>query len=306
MTNLLFVIMCIIYGTTFLAIKLGLNAGLAPFLGAALRFVIAGLILLVFIALRGRLRLAKTPSIWREMFIIGSLTTGACFAAVYWAENFLSSGIVALLSAFSPIMIALMYSTAEESYKTPDKLLGFALGGLGVGVVMWPAINFADLQQTLLPLFVLFLGEAAYAIGSVRSARIIKRGDVDVFELNGWQCLFGGLILLVLSVAFEWNQWAWEPIQAAWLSLAFLTIFGSVVAASLYFYLMKAVSPVFASLWLYISPVIAVIVGHLVLNEPIGPHTWIGAAMILIGVAMAKTKPRLRVQETLQPAHECA
>ncbi|CAM2011008.1 DMT family transporter [Acanthopleuribacter pedis] len=308
MPYVLFAIMCLIYGTTFLAIKVGLNAGLAPIYSAGVRFVAAALIMLCLLKLSRRLKTPGSAKAWGQITVIALLTTTLCFAGVYWAEQYISSGMAALISAGAPIAIALLYATNQGKKITPDLWLGFALALSGVLLVVLPTLQMSLAWAVLLPMGAVVVGELFYSIGSVRCADLVRGGEVDALSLNAWQSLIGGLGLLLLSAPWEpaaWTNAAWMSQSTAWLSLSFLSVMGTVVAASIYFWLIERMNPVFASLWLYISPVIAVVVGAMVLHEPIGNTTLPGTALIVCGVFLANNGlPLMRqwMNRRLQPS----
>ncbi len=290
MPYVLFSVMCLIYGTTFLAIKLGLNAGLTPIYSAGVRFVVAALIMLALLKAIGRLKSPRTRRGWSHVTKIAMLTTTLCFAGVYWAEQYISSGMAALISAGAPIAIALLYASHQKKPITFDLWLGFALALSGVLLVVLPSLSMNLAWAVILPMAAVVVGELFYSVGSVGCAAIVREGEIDALSLNAWQSLIGGLGLLLLSCLWEGHAWrnaAWMDQPTAWLSLVYLSLMGTVVAASIYFWLIDRMNPVFASLWLYISPVIAVMVGAAVLKEPIGHTTLPGTALIVAGVFLA-------------------
>lgn len=290
MPYVLFAVMCLIYGTTFLAIKVGLNAGLSPVYSAGLRFVGAALLMLLLLKTTKRLNTPKNLAVWGKTTLIAMLTTTLCFAGVYWAEQYISSGMAALISAGSPIAIALLYAANQKKVITPDLWAGFALALAGVLLVVLPSLSLNLAWAVILPMIAVVVGELFYSIGSVRCADFVRTGELDALSLNAWQSLIGGMGLLLLSIPWEpeaWTSSAWMSQSSAWISLTYLSVMGTVVAASIYFWLIDRMNPVFASLWLYISPVIAVGFGAMVLDEPIGNTTVPGTALIVLGVFLA-------------------
>ena len=290
MAYALFALMCAIYGTTFLAIKVGLNHGLAPLFSSGVRFFAAALIMLFLLHLTKKLHIPKTGRQWWALVKIGAYTTTLCFAAVYWGEQYVSSGLAALVSAASPLAIAVLYNASQGKRITVGQGLGFGLAMLGVLMVVWPTLDLNASTMVVLALVVLVIGELFYSSGSVQGARLIRESGIDPLSVNAWQSLFGGVILILLSLVFEPASWTVDAFDIgfpALASLAYLTLFGTVVAASIYFWLMQRISPLFAATWLYISPVIAVLAGALVLHEPIGNTTLPGTAVILTGVFFA-------------------
>jgi drug/metabolite transporter (DMT)-like permease len=286
---IVFGIMCSILGTTFLAIKIGANAGIPPFLAAGVRFSLAGLIL---VALRGGIFSSRSRPrlsyLWRAA-VLGVLVIGVTFAATYTAADYIGSGHIAQIQAVSPIMVALFSLLILKSRLTRFHSLGLLLGFLGAVMLIGKA-------GALGPAFFLgalsaFAAEISYSLGSIWYRAAFKEAP-DPLRTNGFSMLTGGLVLLVLAVATGQTTMPWNG-QVA-LSLGYLILFGSIGAHSMYLWLVYRVSPVFASTWLFISPVIATGLGALVLQESVTLANLIGGLAVLVGVSFIQRGERRR------------
>ena len=281
MTTLSFVAMCLIWGSTWLAIKVGLD-GVPPFFGAGLRFVISALIVgLVLVARRRRLRLTRNDTICAVS--IGVLVFWLNYAAVYWAELRISSGLTAILFSTMPLTTALLSRFWMRSETLGRrKLVGIVIGMTGTALLFWPGDE-VDTQQTLGMLAGLF----ASTCSSISLVTLKRYGaESDPFVLNFVGMGIGAVCLLVMSAGLERSAAVtWSPSNL--LALLYLAVFGSVVAFSLYYRVIKEMDATTVSLSTLIIPVIALMLGHVVLDEVITPLAIAGVLTILAGVAVA-------------------
>ncbi|WP_339276704.1 EamA family transporter [Paenibacillus sp. FSL W8-0426] len=286
-----FAIMCLIFGTTFLAIKIGVEAGLPPFLSAGLRFVAAGALMFAWMWMKGRVKLSL---LWRkEMLLTGMGLTFGTFATLYWAEQYVSSGVGAILSATGPLMIMIM-QTALLRQKTSLRIVaGYLVGFGGVVLVVLPGISFGGGALWLLGCIAVLVGELCYSAGALYSKKVINQfSDSDPVAINAVQMMYGGVLLLGLSAVTEpWKMSIstldWQP---AILSLLYLTVIGSMVGHSLFYWIMSRTNPLFPATWLYISPPIAVVLGAVLYNEHVSWMTWTGVVLIVSGLLAMNDK----------------
>jgi drug/metabolite transporter (DMT)-like permease len=281
MEALLFTLICLIWGSTWLVIKIGLD-GMPPFLGAGLRFLLATILVgLVLAARRKRLRLTRDDKIC--VLSLGLLVFWIDYAAVYWAELRISSGLTAIIFSTMPLMASLLsaYWTRSETL-TGRKVAGIFVGIVGTALLFWPHEHLGR-EQTL--------GMLA-ALGGCLSATINlvtmkKYGrNSDPFVLNFFGMGLGAACLLLMSVAIEdWHSIVWT--QSNVLAILYLSIFGSVIAFSSYYYLIKKMDATIVSLSTLIIPIVALILGRAFLGEMVTPLAVAGIVTILAGVAIA-------------------
>jgi len=281
MEALLFALICLIWGSTWLVIKIGLD-GMPPFLGAGLRFLLATLLVgLVLASRRKRLHLTHDDKVC--VLSLGLLVFWIDYAAVYWAELRISSGLTAIIFSTMPLMASLLsaYWTRSETL-TGRKVAGILVGIVGTALLFWPHEHLGQ-QQTL--------GMLA-ALGGCLSATINlvtmkKYGrNSDPFVLNFFGMGLGTACLLVMSAALEdWHSVVWT--QSNVLAICYLSIFGSVIAFSSYYYLIKKMDATIVSLSTLIIPIVALILGRSFLGETVTPLAVAGIVTILAGVAIA-------------------
>ncbi|EHS58141.1 DMT family transporter [Paenibacillus sp. Aloe-11] len=283
MIGIAFTVMCLIFGTTFLAIKVGVEAGLPPFLSAGIRFFAAGAILFIAMRLTGKVRWSL---LWRKETVwIGAGTTFGTFSALYWAEQYVSSGIGAILSATGPMMIVIMQSMLLRQKTSRFTVIGCMISFLGVALVVLPGLAVQISGLWLAGCLIILLGELCYSGGALYSKRVM-----DVFRetnpivLNAVQMIHGGWMLLVLSAITEpWGSGEWNLLPAMG-SLFYLILFGSMIAHTLFYWLMERTNPLFPTTWLYISPPIAVGLGAFLYGEHVSWWMLAGVLLIVIGL----------------------
>lgn len=286
---------CLIFGTTFLAMKIGSNAGMPPFLAAGIRFTAAGVSL---VGLRGgifrRAGRADRPdgAFLRRTALLGFLIIGVTFAATYWAGERISSGLLAQIQTVGPIMVAVFSSVFLRSRLTIYHVSGLAAGFAGSVFLIGAAGG--EGASAFAGAAAGFGGSLAYGLGTIWYRHAFGRGPgavkTDIFRINGFSLLFGGLFLLI--TAFFTGQTALPFSPAAMGSLVYLIAAGSIIGHSMYLWLIADTSPLFASTWLFISPVIATFAGVLVLGERPTVSNLIGAAAVLAGVYLVQRGER--------------
>jgi drug/metabolite transporter (DMT)-like permease len=280
-----YVIMCLIFGTTFLAIKVGINAGLSPFFAAGIRFFLAGMILFLWMIWKRKARVSLL--FCKEMFLTGIGLTFGVFATLYWAEQYLSSGIAAVLSATAPLMILLLQTSISRQRLSVTSWAGCIVGFVGVILLVLPGVTITFSKFWLFGCIAILIGEVFYSTGAVYSRRVIQRfQDTSPIALNAAQMMYGGGMLLALSLFTEKVHFESMLSQNAVISLLYLIIAGSMMGHTIFYWLVAKTNPVFPSTWLYISPLIALSLGFFLYNEPLSFLSLIGAITIIVGIVL--------------------
>jgi len=279
---------CFFWGTTYLAIRVGLET-LPPTLFGGLRFLLAGTALLAFVVWR-RERLPRGRE-WYKLGLVGVLLLGVGNGVVVWAEQWISSGMTALLISTSPFWVVAAERVGKGGERMgPPVLLGLVMGFTGMALLVGPELFGAHLDaRFLLGVVLLQAGCASWSGGSV----FAKRHPTKVAPLMSAavQMLAGGAALTLVGTAKA--EWAALDFNARSLgAFLYLVVFGSLVAYTAYTYAIQKLPLSLVSTYSYINPVIAVVLGWLLLSEPLGWRVASGAAVILCGVAVVKGAPR--------------
>lgn len=281
MSSALYGLLCLIWGSTWLAIKVGLE-GVPPFLAAGLRFLLSTFIVgLVLLGRRERVRLNSDQKVC--VLSLGLLVFWLDYAAVYWAEARISSGLTAILFSTMPLMTALLsaYWMRSETLSR-RKLLGIVVGGVGTALLFWPHERLE--VKAALGMLAALGGSLCSAINLVTMKKYGHNGDP--FVLNFFGMGIGAAGLLVMSAALEnWSAVVWS--RANVLALLYLSIVGSVVAFSIYYALIKKMDATVVSLSTLIIPIVALALGRVFLDETVTSLAVLGIATILAGVGVA-------------------
>jgi len=277
--------MCLIFGTTFLAIKIGVDAGVPPFLSAGLRFFIAGLLLFSFMVWREKTTIGLFFR--KEVFFTGVGLTFGTFATLYWAEQYVTSGIAAVLSATGPMIIIVIQTFIMKQKGNWKSFIGCGVGVIGVMLLILPSFSIEISPFWMVGCFAIILGEVFYASGTIYSKHVIRKFETtSPIALNAAQMMHGGILLIFLSFFTENIRLDYLLSPASIGSLLYLTIFGSMIGHSIYYWLVSRTNPVFPSTWLYISPLIAIMLGVIFYHEYISWLTGIGTLTIIVGTVL--------------------
>lgn len=284
----------VIWGSTYLAIRLLIDT-LPGFSMVGLRFFIAGALLYSFARWRGDA--APSRAQWRNASAIGTMLLFVGTGAVVWATYHIDSGLAALMVGMEPLWMALLlwlWPFGTTPGRRPDARTFGALlvGFLGAAILAAPGADLQSGETHLLPLLVISLGCISWAAGSLWS----RQADLPSSPWINTSCqmLAGGLALVIYGTAIgEWNQF--QPQAVSWtsvLAFLYLVVFGSLVAFSAYSWLIRTTEPTLVATHAYVNPVVAVFLGWLIANEPVGPRTLLASALIVGSVVLLTSSER--------------
>ena len=281
---LAFAAIYVIWGSTYLGIRVAVES-MPPFLMAAARFLIAGALLFSWLKLRG----APWPTAyqWRVNAVIGTFLLLGGNGAVVWAEQYVPSGLTALLIGVGPLFIVLTeWAWPGGTRPGANTLAALLLGFAGVTWLAAPWENTAHGGLHLGGVAAILLGCVCWGIGSIYS-RHAKHG-ADPLLASSLQMLGGAAALLLVAVPhgdFAALDLPAIPLRA-WGAFVYLIAMGSLVGFSTFVWLMKHSTPARVSTYAYVNPVVAVFLGWLLLHEPIGPRTLVASAIIIAAVVI--------------------
>jgi drug/metabolite transporter (DMT)-like permease len=287
-------IICVVWGTTYLAIRVSLET-LPPGLSAGLRWLIAGCLLVAgHLAARRRL---PPSSEWPGLAIIGVLFIVCGNGLVVWAEQWVPSGLTAVLLATTPFwMVGFERLLPHGERPTARTWSGLLVGFAGIVLLVWPEMTAGGAvgMRFLVGVLALQLACITWSAGSAYS-RWRHQGH-SALGGAALQMIFGGVILTAIgTLAGEWPRLTFSPRSAA--AFGYLVLVGSIVAYTAYLHTLKHLPVSTISLYSYINPVIAMVLGSVLLAEPLGVRTAVASAVVLAGVGLVQ--PR-----TAQPATE--
>ncbi len=284
-----FATLYVVWGTTYLAIRIGLEADLPPAAFAAMRSIPAGLLLLAFAKLRGTsFRVSLRDR--RTIVVVGILLLVGGQYGTFLAEQYIGSGLAALIVALLPLWIAGAESLLPGMERpTARGYAGLVLGFLGLGVLLAPRL--ADVGGTateLAGIAIQIVATWLWTTGSIISKR--RPVETDVIVSTGIQMLTAGVVLTVLATVLgEWGRVTFTPAGVG--AILYLIIFGSCVAFTAFVWLLRNVPASKVMTYAYVNPVVAMFLGWLVLSEVIDGWVFAGMAVIVAGVALATSAP---------------
>ena len=294
--------LCLIWGTTWIFIKFGLE-DLPPLTFAAARFVLALIILAVIIYVQ-KIPFPSSKRDWKLLALTGVLQFSINYSLVFWSEQYISSGLAAVLQAMITVfglVLAWIHLTNERI--TGIKIAAVLLGIGGVAVIF--------IEQLQINTLMAFAGCIAIVVGAYAAAHgsiLVKAygGSLHPAMLVFGQMAFGILPIIIYALTVEGNPLRLNWTLKAVVSVFYLTIFGTITAFWLYYWLLSKIESTKAMMISLVTPLIAVIVGWIFLNEKLPAQTIFGGLLILasIGLIVVKKKPggAIVIQEDAVPA----
>jgi O-acetylserine/cysteine efflux transporter len=294
MNVLVWLILCAIWGTTWIFIKFGLDEGIPPFTFASARFLVAIVGLLAIVGL-GRIQMPKGSRQWKLIAITGFLQFTVNYSLVFWSEQHITSGLAAVLqSMISVFGLALSWIYLPDERIDGLKVLAVMIGVLGVAVVFY--------EQLVLQNPMAFLGSVAIVIGAYAAAHAsilvkAKATGMHPASLVLGQMLCGLVPMLILAMR-EKSPWEIEWTVTALFSVFYLAVPGTIGAFWLYYWLLGRIESTKAMMISLVTPIIAVIVGFAFGDEKMPATIMLGGTLILTGIGLILFRRRA----TLQPA----
>jgi drug/metabolite transporter (DMT)-like permease len=293
-TLLAFGIIYFVWGSTFLAIRVGVRE-VPPFLLAGMRFLIAGLVLFGWtMARRERLPSGRQ---WASVSLLALLIFGLDYGLLFWAEQRVPSGLAAVMLAMIPAFMALSEIAFLKTQRLTARLgLALLIGLGGVAVLVSRSLDLGGEPIDTLGAAALIFASINWSIASVLSRKLPL--PTSKVMSSGTQMLVGGVFLFLASAALgEFRGFHPSAVsRGAWLSLLYLIVAGSIIGFTAYVWLLHHESPTKVGTYAYVNPLVAVLIGYFLGGEALGLRTILGTLFVLISVVVitttsAKKKP---------------
>jgi drug/metabolite transporter (DMT)-like permease len=301
---LAFAIIYLVWGSTFLAIRVGVRE-VPPFLLAGMRFFAAGLVLYAWMRIQG------TPSPTRREWFAASFLAVLIFVIDYgllfWSEKRVPSGIAAVMMATIPVFIAIAEILLLRTQRlTPRLAIALLVGIGGVAVLVSHSSSFGDGPIDTAGALALLLASMSFSLASVLT-RKLTLPESKVMS-SGAQMLAGGILLTITAAVLgEFKGFHIRAVSTgAWLALAYLIVAGSIIAFTAYVWLIHHESPTKVGTYAYVNPVVAVLLGYFLGGEPLGARTIVGTLLVLVSVVVITTTPKEAKSARLAQATEQA
>jgi drug/metabolite transporter (DMT)-like permease len=270
----------IIWGTTWVASRIGVQH--VPGLQISyIRQFIAGSLLLIFFFIRGE----KLPT-WQQfrwLFVLSIFTFVLSNGFSTWSVKYVSSGLAALISALYPLCVVIIEMIFfKRNNNTSLTFIGLFIGLAGVAIVFYENAFHEQPEGYSYGVILGVIAMIGWSIGTIYIAR--NKYQMNPYYAIGWQMFFGSFLICLFALTTNNNIPFVEIPSQTWIVIAYLVSFGSVVAFVAFIYTVKYLSPAIASLYAYINPLVAMIVGSILLDEPLTFNLIIGALITLAGV----------------------
>jgi drug/metabolite transporter (DMT)-like permease len=292
MKVLIWLILCLIWGTTWIFIKIGLE-DLPPIGFAALRFILAVLILAVIIKIQ-KIPLPRTSSQWKLIALTGVLQFSINYSMVFWSEQYISSGLAAVLQAMITVFgLLLAWFFLPDERITKLKIFAVCMGVIGVAVIF--------IEQLQIESVWAFAGCVAIVVGAYAAAQAsilikAKGGPIHPAALVFGQMICGLPLIMIYSLLREGSplnyHWTWRAVG----SVLYLTVLGTIAAFWLYYILLSKIESTKAMMISLVTPLIAVVIGGIFLGEKLPAQTFAGGLLILSSIGLIVFRKKRKVE----------
>ena len=292
---LAFAVIYFVWGSTFLAIRVGVHE-VPPFLLAGIRFFVSGVVLYAWMRLKGVP--SPTRSEWAAATLLGALIFLVDYGCLFWAEQRVPSGIAAVVLATIPVFITLLEIIFLRTQRLTVRLGLALLAGLcGVAVLTISSFSFGEVPINRAGALALLVAAFTWSVATILTRQLTLPASKPMSAAA--QMLTGGAQLFALAAATgEFGGFHLQSVSAkAWLALLYLIVAGSIIGFTAYVWLLHYESPTKVGTYAYVNPVVAVALGYFVGGEAVGPRTLLGALLVLVSVIAITTMPR-RSSET--------
>jgi drug/metabolite transporter (DMT)-like permease len=303
-TLLAFAIIYFVWGSTFLAIRIGVRE-VPPLLLAGMRFFAAGIVLYAWVRATGTASPSRRE--WLSITLLAVLIFLVDYGLVFWAEQRVPSGITAVMLATIPVFTALAEILILRTQRLTVRLTCALLVGLaGVAVLVSHSVSLGDAPIDRSGAIALVVGAVSWSLASVLN-RKLNLPQSKIMN-SGAQMLVGGILLLLAAAIFgEFNGFHWQSVSSrVWLALVYLIVVGSIIAFTAYVWLIHHESPTKVGTYAYVNPVIAVLLGYFLGREALGARTILGTVLVLVSVVVITTTPKKAKSAELAPETELA
>lgn len=294
---LAFAIIYFVWGSTFLAIRVGVRE-VPPFLLAGMRFLVAGIVLYGWMRARGTP--SPTAREWGAASLLAILIFVLDYGLLFWAERRVPSGIAAVMMATIPAFMTLAEIVFLRTQRlTPRLGIALLVGMAGVAVLVGHTMGLGEAPVDTAGACALLVGSISWSVAASLSRKLPSPAAKAMS--SGAQMLAGGVLLtLTAAVLGEFRGFHVQAVsRGAWFALAYLIVAGSIVGFTAYVWLLHHESPTKVGTYAYVNPVVAVLVGYFLGGESIGRRTIVGTLLVLVSVVVLTTTPKRKGDLTL-------
>lgn len=293
-----YILLCLIWGTTWVAIKASLES-LTPFMSAGSRFFLASFVIFVIMKFKGIILQTDRLSV-RLYLLMGFFSFIIPFGLVYWAQQFVPSGLSAVLFAVYPFFVAVFsYFRIPEEKIGWLKVAGIILGFTGILLIFSDSLG-GNFDDYLIGMFAIVLSGIMQANIAVTLKK--QGGHLNSLSMNLVPMLIAGFFMVLFSLTLEDINYNKIDMNAV-VSVSYLAVLGSVVTFTSFYWLLKRVNVVILSLIAFITPIVALFAGWIFYSEQLSGRHFFGSALVLIGLMTANLEAYIRYKRAAKKSH---
>jgi drug/metabolite transporter (DMT)-like permease len=283
---------CLIWGTTYLALRIAVMH-FPPFLFIAIRQTLSGLLLVLFMMLVMKQSLPSRQDLFRQA-IAGFFLISMGNGLVAWAELYIPSGLAAIICSLMPLVVILLnISINKEERPNMAIVVGTLMGFAGIVMIFSENLGIFSSSNYVIAVLLTLTAVFCWAGGSIWVKK--KSSPTNLFVNAGLQMFFGGLWLFPVSmVVDDLSAVHWST--QAFYAMLYLIAFGSIIAYACYAYALRSLPMTIVSLYAYVNPIVAVLLGWLILNEPLSAWMWVSICITIAGIYIVNKGYQLRNQ----------
>jgi drug/metabolite transporter (DMT)-like permease len=296
---LAFAIIYFVWGSTFLAIRIGVRE-VPPFLLAGMRFLVAGVVLYAWMRARG----TPSPTLreWGGASLLAVLIFVFDYGLLFWAEKRVPSGVAAVMMATIPVFMTLSEIAILKTQRLTVRLATALLVGMaGVAILVAHSMNQGEKPIDPAGASALIVAAVSWSVASALTRKVPLPAAKTMSSAA--QMLAGGIFLTIAAAALgEFHDFHFQAVsERAWLALAYLIVAGSIVGFTAYVWLIHHESPTRVGTYAYVNPVVAVLLGYFVGGEAVGPRTIVGTLLVLVSVVVITMEKRSKLRRSASP-----
>ena len=290
----------VLWGTTWVGSKVGISTGIHPLYFSSIRQLLGGSCFLLYFLATGK-AVWPTPRQWAFLAAMGFLLFVCSNGLTTWGLKYINSGLGAIIGAIAPLFVALIdWLIGDKDRPNLVSVAGLVLGFLGVGVIFYEHLTNFSQPNFILGIVLSTLGTFTWSLGTVVLSGKTKV-RLNQFYSLGWQMFIAGAILFVISHASGLAIPISSFTPKLWLAFAWMVSMGSVLAFGAFLYTIKHLPTTLASIYAYINPIVAVLLGHFLLGEGWSVYLVAGALITLLGVYLVKRGYKKALIDNAEP-----
>lgn len=289
----------VVWGTTWAAAKVGIQ-GMHPLYFSAIRQTLGGLIFLLYFILTGK-AVWPSPKEWRWLLMMALLLFVFSNGLTTWGIQYISSGLGSIIAAISPLVVAIIqWITGHHERPNRQALIGLVAGFAGVGIIFYEHLADFGNARFLIGIILSLVAAVSWSLATLLTAA--SKNGLNRYYSLGWQMFLAGIILHIVCASADISSPLQKVSLQSWQALGYMVVMGSLITFGALVYSLQHLPPTIASLYAYFNPMVAVLLGHILLKEPLSIFLLAGGIVTLIGVFIVNNAYK-KAKSSLETEH---